>query len=324
MKMGIMLHDAQSKNEQMIKRDVYLANLKVKDDPSYSVGAGGIGALESELRSVALKHGAGSAEYTAVLAQHGIVKTDQSVEVLVQKTIADRVVERLGERLKTMSLEERAHARGLLRLQQQGRLDEYFASLFSGKGNASIDKSMILEISAMLGIDAVTGLSHPIVYKEKISPENQVSFDVENFAKKMLNLKTLVPMDTSDLDDCPYTLYEITYAADNITDSTEAESAVFLQVFHKGAKAGYRIVSANGSGQQCTYDSNGNLIISGSAAGTPDLVSPATPNSQNIVVKYVGLGINLIRHSFEDVIPTFSLSEEEYHQIRPINQGASY
>ena len=163
--MSIMLHDAQSKNVQMIKRDVTRALIKQKEDPNFSLGAGGIGALESELRSVALKHGAGSAEYTAVLAQHGIVKSDQSVEVLVQKTIADRVVERLSERLKTMSLEERAQARGLLRLQQQGRLDEYFASLFSGKGNAELDSELEVnnggyEIYYLVDNQSVNGAGH--------------------------------------------------------------------------------------------------------------------------------------------------------------------
>jgi hypothetical protein len=49
-----------------------------------------------------------------------------------------------------------------------------------------------------------------------------------------------------------------------------------VMVFHTGASASYRIrfVGAT-SGNQCTYNSSGQLITGGAAAGTPDLVQTA-------------------------------------------------
>jgi hypothetical protein len=55
-----------------------------------------------------------------------------------------------------------------------------------------------------------------------------------------------------------------------------------LGYFHPGAATSFRSTSAFASvpgsahGQQCTYDSRGNLITSGPGAGTPDVWSPIT------------------------------------------------
>ncbi|MCB9807663.1 hypothetical protein H6770_00205 [Candidatus Peribacteria bacterium] len=85
-----MLHDAQSKNEQMIKRDVYLANLKVQESDGPGFGGGGlrVGEFERGLRDLARRFGAGSPEYQLFLAEHKIpylgdtpvVLSDMSVE----------------------------------------------------------------------------------------------------------------------------------------------------------------------------------------------------------------------------------------------------
>jgi len=70
----------------------------------------------------------GEGENTTVV----LSENTQQIEEHIQKTIADRVAARLTERLSSMALEERANARGLLRLHQQGRLEEYFKEVFAG------------------------------------------------------------------------------------------------------------------------------------------------------------------------------------------------
>lgn len=56
------------------------------------------------------------------------------------------------------------------------------------------------------------------------------------------------------------------------------------QVFHYGAAKEVRWLpdDENSSGQQCTYDTEGLLITHGIAAGSPDIISPATSDSYAI------------------------------------------
>lgn len=93
------------------------------------------------------------------------------------------------------------------------------------------------------------------------------------------------------------------------------ESNELLETFHPGAESGYRSVESlsyeapNGEtkqlGQQCTYADN-KLITHGPGAGTPDSISP---------------NYSKIRHFDEDVLPTFALSNEDYQEFRPPNNG---
>lgn len=71
-----------------------------------------------------------------------VVLSEQEIEEHIQQTIADRVAARLTERLSTMTIEERANARGLLRLHQQGRLEEYLSGLLSGNTNEELEAEL--------------------------------------------------------------------------------------------------------------------------------------------------------------------------------------
>ena len=66
---------------------------------------------------------------TGVVEQES--KTPEEAREALRDSIKEHVKTRLNERLQSMTMEERANARGLLRLQAEGKLDEYFASLFS-------------------------------------------------------------------------------------------------------------------------------------------------------------------------------------------------
>ncbi len=67
---------------------------------------------------------------------------------------------------------------------------------------------------------------------------------------------------------------------------------------------------AGGAGQQCCYDASGSLITGGSAAGTPDKVSPGT---------------NVLRHYLNDVKPFKECQRagmvDEYLKAWPPNNG---
>ena len=91
--------------------------------------------------------------------------SENEVEEHIRKTISDRVKERLNERLSGMSIENRAAARGLLRLQQQGRLDEYLEGLFSGNTNEELEselESQNAEYSVyyLIDRDVLNGIGH--------------------------------------------------------------------------------------------------------------------------------------------------------------------
>ena len=79
-----------------------------------------------------------------------LVGSEQSVEEHIQQTIADRVAARLSERLASMSIEERAEARGLLRLHQEGMLNNYFKSIFAN----GISDEAIKKVESDSGIDS--------------------------------------------------------------------------------------------------------------------------------------------------------------------------
>jgi hypothetical protein len=92
----------------------------------------------------------------------GIVAEAEAKETM-QKAIRERVTARLNERLQSMTMEERANARGLLRLQEDGKLDEYFASLFSeenGTLNVEPDENAQYSIYYLLDSEAVGGAGH--------------------------------------------------------------------------------------------------------------------------------------------------------------------
>jgi hypothetical protein len=59
-----------------------------------------------------------------------------------QNAIVEHVAARLNERLQSMTVEERAKARGLLRLQRDGRLGDYLENLFSGNNGETVDVEM--------------------------------------------------------------------------------------------------------------------------------------------------------------------------------------
>jgi|GEM_PF-1800587 len=71
-----------------------------------------------------------------------LVLSDRDIDEGVYQSIKDRVTERLNERLASMTTAERADARGLLRLQEQGKLDEYLRGVFSGNVSNEIAVSM--------------------------------------------------------------------------------------------------------------------------------------------------------------------------------------
>ena len=112
------------------------------------------------------------------------------------------------------------------------------------------------------------------------------------------------------LPDCPCT------EAQAKASPKYEEASVGLKTYHPGAQSSYRSAepvtyqhSALGemhAGQQCTYDSHGNLITSGPGAGTPDSVSPES-SSQG--------------HFFKDVATHNALGHQEYSQTWTPNQG---
>jgi hypothetical protein len=107
----------QVKNVTMRKREALLADRK-EESGGVLVGGGG-GEVEG-----------GS-----------VVLSEQEVEEHIQNTIADRVTARLNERLSNMTIQERAEARGLIRLQQQGRLNEYLEEILMNKENGTTEES---------------------------------------------------------------------------------------------------------------------------------------------------------------------------------------
>jgi hypothetical protein len=97
----------------------------------------------------------------------------------------------------------------------------------------------------------------------------------------------------------------------------EAEMPSILRRFHPGAIYGFRITvpgQKHRMGNQATFDSKGNLITEGPAAGTPDLVSPSVA----IGTDKAGVAA---AHLMMDVRPFEVLGWENYHKAgwAPIN-----
>ncbi len=112
------LVDIQAKKWSVYARDTYFAGLKggSNHNPVFIGGEFGGGGV-------------------VVTPDGTLVGSEQVAEEYIQSTIADRVAERLNTRLASMSIEERAEARGLLRLHQQGRLDEYLQNALENREN---------------------------------------------------------------------------------------------------------------------------------------------------------------------------------------------
>lgn len=102
------------------------------------------------------------------------------------------------------------------------------------------------------------------------------------------------------LPDCP-----CLSPGDKIGDGWAIEKGD-LSKFHKGAATSFRSypaikTNAGKSGQQCCYDSDGHLITSGQAAGTPDKVSTCSGETKKGIVKLRIIG--LPGHFKSDVKP---------------------
>jgi len=92
------------------------------------------------------------------------IEADTAAREAIENTIQERVAARLNERLQSMTMEERANARGLLRLQEDGKLEEYLASLFSGKtseaADAAMESSEGYSVYYLIDTEAVLGAGH--------------------------------------------------------------------------------------------------------------------------------------------------------------------
>jgi len=93
-------------------------------------------------------------------------KVEERIETerIVENAIKERVKERLNERLQSMTIEERANTRGLLRLQEDGRLDEYLVALLSGSNVAEANETDVASnqysIYYLIDTEAVLGAGH--------------------------------------------------------------------------------------------------------------------------------------------------------------------
>ena len=131
-----------------------------------------------------------------------------------------------------------------------------------------------------------------------------------------------------NLPDCPCTFDEVT---DNQkTESPEGEwiaCGEASQTFHLGARKEVRWKPINNfdPGQQCTYDAQGNLITSGIAAGSPDLVSPSNcgifdfivnPNNPQVPLQHYEFDVKPWKKDNDKTLPCSS-----YLKLWPPNQG---
>jgi len=119
----------------------------------------------------------------------------------------------------------------------------------------------------------------------------------------------------SDLPDCPCTLADLRNVLGGTQDPVgiwELENSA-SQTFHYGARYEARWVpgdEAGLAGQQCTYDTEGDLITAGIAAGSPDRFSPGTHDDPSY---WVGA------HAATDVSPWYVISCESYLAGWPSN-----
>ena len=100
--------------------------------------------------------------------------------------------------------------------------------------------------------------------------------------------------------------------------------------YHEGATASFRSYPyvktiINGkkfkSGQQCCYDKNGTLIITGLGAGTPDKSSPAKGENNNGLLK-VNI-FHVMKHVKYDSSPFEKEKWAEYHKYWPPDKGVN-
>lgn len=98
------------------------------------------------------------------------------------------------------------------------------------------------------------------------------------------SLDTRYPNWLNVLPPCPCTFAEASASSDWMHSIAHD---LTLPWFHPGAKKqvrsarGYPSIPGSSHGQQCCYDSNGNLITEGAGAGTPDLWSPITNSREH-------------------------------------------
>ena len=100
--------------------------------------------------------------------------------------------------------------------------------------------------------------------------------------------------------------------------------------FHEGVTASFRSYPyvktiINGkkfkSGQQCCYDKNGKLIITGLGAGTPDKSSPAKGENKNGLLKTNIF--HVMKHVKYDSSPFEKERWAEYHKFWPPDKGVN-
>jgi YD repeat-containing protein len=130
------------------------------------------------------------------------------------------------------------------------------------------------------------------------------------------------------LPDCPCTNPDINAKGER--DPTRDESIGWASEgsnsYHPGAAECFRSyptasngLSLDGPGQQCCYDSNHQLITSGSGAGTPDRHNTAEgEDGDGDVDRYWG---GVAKHSIDDVLPHGALGWKVYNKYWPPNKG---
>jgi len=103
------------------------------------------------------------------------------------------------------------------------------------------------------------------------------------------NLHTRYPGWLTSIPNCPCTIGDAR-ASSEFREASGLHGLVnplILDWYHPGASSevrstrGYQTLPGTNHGQQCTYDSAGNLITEGAGAGTPDVWSAYTNNSEH-------------------------------------------
>ncbi|MBV6440690.1 MAG: hypothetical protein DYG98_12510 [Haliscomenobacteraceae bacterium CHB4] len=140
--------------------------------------------------------------------------------------------------------------------------------------------------------------------------EGRVAYDQDGFSEIVGSTSEWY----SRLPACPCTYEEVKKMGK--TDCPEGEWKICGDAslrFHYGAtyEVRWTPVSSGKAGQQCTYDSNGKLITSGIAAGSPDMVSPGTCGPfewlSNLLVNHL---CDQSDHCIEDVKPWLKGNEK--------------
>ena len=113
------------------------------------------------------------------------------------------------------------------------------------------------------------------------------------------------------LNPCPCTSEQA-----NVDSLNLVKSNFFNSFFHPGAKDCFRSTtsSSTGSGQQCCYGANGNILVGPPGGGTADRYSP---------------GDHFWKHQWYDVLPWFACCKlsnncDEYYKYRPSDDCSDY